>query len=66
MIGGSIVVFQVFHYHTPYYNDYFAKFYDVMTGVNIWTVFCLMLAKLVEQSGILVGTIIVYLIGVPF
>ena len=65
MLGGSVVVFKLFYFNSPFHSDNIAKLYEVMTAINMWTVICLLGSYMAEESFI-DGIVVVYLIGVPF
>ncbi|KRX10486.1 PAS domain [Pseudocohnilembus persalinus] len=54
--AGSLIIFLLFHFNSPYYNNNCAKLWNVLTALNFWTQFSVAFSYL--ASSIVDGMII--------
>lgn len=61
----SLWLWKVYNIDDPYYDNEVGNFYNIITTYYLWTNFCLLISKLLEQTDFN-GGLIMWIIGLPF
>lgn len=65
LMGGAIIMFQRFHFNSPFYHERMIRLWDIISSLFIWTCSYVCMAKLMEGN-LFNGTIVMWLVGLPF
>lgn len=65
LMGGSIIIFQRFHFNSSFYHERMTKLWDIFSSLFIWSCANVCVAKLMEGN-LFNGTVVMWLIGIPF
>jgi PAS domain S-box-containing protein len=65
MLVGSALLFIQFHFSFPFHDEALNKTWSILTAMNMWTAFLLVFAMVLEDI-LFKGTVIAWIIGLPF
>jgi len=64
ILAGSGFIFYKFFFNFPYHDEVVAKLWGILSALNLWTAFMLVIAKICENY-IFDGAVIAWFIGIP-
>ncbi len=64
ILAGSSYIFYKFFFNFPYHDETVAKLWGILSALNLWTAFMLVIAKICENY-IFDGAVIAWFIGIP-
>jgi len=64
ILGGSAMIFYKFFFNFPYHDEVVSKLWGILSALNLWTAFMLVIAKICENY-IFDGAVIAWIIGLP-